>query len=301
MLKTILPITLPVLLLAGCNVDPQACPCNADRGDNDADVSSESGTLVNLQITEYQDAEAFEKIISEVEARGIKATVLTKPDFVTENCQRVRDLHDAGFEIMAFARPETQEGESTSLSMLSYEEQEAHISSVKNAIEDCLGTSIEGFRCTRFDQNDDTYEVLDSLAFDYNLGFVAHTDRCLPEHEEDTLPYRAPDHNFWVVPMHSVLYDGEWVPFCDNPFEELVDAAGWEALLKSELDYMSEQGRPLLVEVHPYNSGNDEGRFSAFVGFLDYAVQQNARFVTVAELVDWSELYADADCGCLGD
>jgi hypothetical protein len=214
----------------------------------------------------------------------------------------VRALHDAGFEIMAFARPETQEGESTTLSALSYEEQEEHISSVKNGIEDCLGTSIGGFRCTRFDQNEDTYEVLDSLTFEYNLGFVAHTDRCFPEHEDDTLPYRAPDHDFWVVPMHSVLYDGEWVAFCDSPFEDRVDAAGWEALLKSELDLMSEQGRPLLVEVHPYNTGTDEGRFDAFVGFLDYAVELNARFVTVAELVDWSQLNTEQpDCGCLED
>ena len=290
--KTVV-LTLAVLCLAGCNLDLGACPCDGggDAGDE------ESAPLVNLQVTEYKDAEAFEKIIPELEARGIKATVLTKPDFVTENCARVRALHEAGFEVMAFARPESQDGESMTLSMLSYEEQEEHIGWVKDSIEDCLGATISGFRCTRFDQNEDTYAILDSLGFEYNLGFVAQTERCLPGHESDTLPYQGPDHGFWAVPMHSAYYDDEWVAFCDNPFRDRVDADEWEQLLKNELDSMSSQGRPLLVEVHPYYSGVDEGRLDAFVSFLDYAVQQNARFVTVAELVEWSQTQASReDC-----
>ena len=81
-----------------------------------------------------------------------------------------------------------------------------------------------------------------------------------------------------------------------------MDAAGWEDLLKSELDDTTEQGEPLLVEVHPYNTGNDDARFAAFVSFLDYALEQEADFVSIAEVVEWSETQADqADCGCLED
>ncbi|HUU82630.1 MAG TPA: hypothetical protein VM243_03905, partial [Phycisphaerae bacterium] len=190
-----------------------------------------------------------------------------------------------GFEVMAFARPEPRDGESVTLSMLTYEEQEALIADTKSAIEDCLGETISGFRCTRFDQNEDTYRIIDDLGFEYNLAFVANTDRCLPGHETDTMPYAAAGYDFWAVPMHSVYVDDGWVAFCDNPFKDRVDADEWEALLQSELEDMSAQDRPLFVEVHPYYSGTDEGRFEAFVSFLDYATQQDARFITVAELV----------------
>jgi hypothetical protein len=291
-------LALLAAVLTGCNVDPSTCPCN--EGPSAGGGTDLKGPLVNLQVTEYKEAEAFERVIAELEARGIEATILTKPEFVTENCERIAGLHEAGFEIMAFARPETEEGESTTLSALSYHDQLAHITSVKNAIEECLGAAIDGFRCTRFDQNEDTYDILDSLGFSYNLGFVAHTERCMPGHAEDTLPYRAPEHQFWAVPMHSVLFDGEWVAFCDNPFEDRVTAPEWEDLLKSELDYTTEQGRPLLVEVHPYNTGTDEARFAAFVNFLDYAVEQEASFMSVAEIVEWAETQPeDPDCGCL--
>jgi len=247
---------------------------------------SGSPPYINLQVTEYKDAEAFERIVSELEARGIKATLLTRADFVSENCERFRDLQSKGFEVMAFARPEPQDGQSVTLSMLSYEEQEALIRQTKDAIEDCVGTAISGFRCTRFDQNEDTYAIMDSLGFKYNLGFVARTEQSMPGHENDVYPYEAPGYGFWAVPMHSAYFDGRWVAFCDNPFKSLVDAAGWGELLKSELDSMHGQGRPLLVEVHPYYSGVDEGAFEAFVSFLDYAQSRGARFISVAELVE---------------
>jgi peptidoglycan/xylan/chitin deacetylase (PgdA/CDA1 family) len=263
----------PALLVAGCPaIFPAADPAY--------------GPYVNVQVTEYQDIDGFERMIAELEQRGIKATILTKPDFVTENCARIKQLADDGYEIMAFARPDDQDGQSVTLSMLSYEDQQALISQTKSAIEQCIGRTINGFRCTRFDQNEDTYAVLDSLGFVYNLGFVANTADSMPGHEQDVLPYPASDNSFWVVPMHSAYFDEGWVAFCDNPFRTRTDPAAWGALLKSELDSMHAQMRPLLVEFHPYYSGVDDDAFAAFVDFLDYAQQQNAQFITVAELVD---------------
>jgi hypothetical protein len=293
MTRTTLASAFFVPFLAGCNLNPAACPCNSGSGAG----GDQTQPVVNLQVTEYKDAAAFEKIIGELEARGITATVLVDADFATENCERLRALDTNVFEIMAFARPEDRDGQKMTLSMLTYDEQEQLITDLKSAIETCLGKTITGFRCTRFDQNEDTYAILDSLGFEYNLGFVAQTDACLPGHEADTAPYAAPGHEFWVVPMHSAYDDGEWVAFCDNPFQDRVDAEGWEQLLKSELDSMRSQNRPLLVEVHPYFSGVDEGHFNAFVSFLDYAVQQNARFVSVAELVQSTSSQQSSD-GC---
>jgi len=250
--------------------------------------NNEFTPLISMQITETSNPVAFERVISELEAREIRCTILVDADFVERNCERIKTLADDGFEIMAFVRPEATAGEIVTMSMLSYEDQETLITEVKTAIENCLGQNITGFRCYRFDQNEDTYVIVDSLGFQFNLGFVAQTYSSLPGHQQDSLSYRVSDYGFWAVPMHSVYANGRWAAFCDMPFSSL-GATEWESLLKSELDRMTSLQHPLLVEFHPYFSGADEGRFEAFVKFLDYAVGQNARFMTVAELVEWSE------------
>jgi len=245
--------------------------------------------LISMQITETSNPAAFERVISELEARGIRCTILVDAGFVEQNCERIKALADDGFEIMAFARPQAPADETVTMSMLSYEDQETLITEVKAAIENCLGQSITGFRCYRFDQNEDTYAIVDLLGFQFNLGFVAQTVSSFPGHMQDTLPYQSPGYGFWAVPMHSVYVNGRWAAFCDMPFRSL-DATEWESLLKSELDRMILLQQPLLVEFHPYFSGVDEGRFEAFVNFLDYAMGQNAEFMTVAELKEWSQL-----------
>jgi hypothetical protein len=286
MFKHAMVLSLTLFLVAGCNLNPLI------------DLwgwFEEARPLVNVQVTEYRDADAFARVIDLLEQRGIKATILTKPDFVTENCDTIRDLQARGYEVMAFARPETAEGDSTTLSSLTREEQQAYLTEIKSAVEDCLGATIDGFRCTRFDQNEDTYEIVDQLAFRYNLGFVANTGRCLPGLDDETLPYRVPEYDFWAVPMHSVYLEDEWVAFCDNPLMSRIEPTEWGALLMSELDRMCSDGHPLLMEVHPYNTGADDEKLAAFEDFLDYAVKRNARFITIAELIEWTERQQDQE------
>lgn len=286
MTRIAMVLSAVVLLVSGCVFDPLTFLSNWlaawEQGQDDR-------PLVNIQVTEYQDPNAFARVMGALQDRGIIATILTKPDFVTENCETISGLYANGYEVMAFARPETPDGESTTLSELTYAEQEAYITEIKTGVEDCLGATIEGFRCTRFDQNEDTYAILDALGFVYNLGFVAHTERCLPGMVDETLPYRVAEYDFWAVPMHSVDLDGEWVAFCDNPLMSRMQPTEWGALLQSELDRMNSLGQPLLLEVHPYNTGTDDDKFAAFEQFLDYAIEQNARFITIAELVAWTE------------
>ena len=270
--KKLLVCVLSVPIVAGCNW----CPF-PERGD--------PTPLVVLQVTETQNSTALERVIAELNARSFKAVVLVDADFANGNCQLLSDLLNDGYEIMAFVRPEE---EALTMSMLSYEEQESLMKNTKAAIENCLGQSIAGFRCYRFDQNEDTYGIADSLGLQFNLGFVANSSSCLEGHSDDTLPYHGTDYEFWAVPMHSVNTQSGTRAFCDMPFMSL-DAEDWEALLISEFDEMAAQGRPLLVEVHPYYSGVDEGRFQAFVSFLDYAIEQDAQFMTVAEYAQWAQ------------
>jgi hypothetical protein len=274
MSRTTLYAMCAVMVTGGCDwpFTPPDGPVNTPR--------------VALQITESQDPDAFDKIMTELRARSITATVLVTGDFGSENCQAIADAYAQGYQIMTFLRPMSPTGQKLTLSVLSYEEQQQAISEAKTALETCLGTTVTGFRATNFDQNQDTWEIVGDLGFEYNLAFVAG-ESSLPGHETDTLPYRSSEYGFWAVPMHVADKDGEPTAFCDNPFASL-SAAEWEALLKSEFDRMRAEGRPLLVEFHPYRSGVDEGRFQAFVSFLNYAVQQGAEFMTTTEYVEWS-------------
>lgn len=268
-------VILLMLVLPGCALDLGP----PDNGD-------EQPPSVCLQITEYSDAPAFEQMIAALEARGAKATILVNGTFATENCDRLKGLHDDGFEVMAFVRPETAEGDKVLLSTLPFEEQQAVITDTKTAIEECLNETVVGFRPTGFDQNTDTYDILDSLGFEFNLGFVAHTTAALPGHEHDTLPYRMADYGFWAVPMHSIdLGDGR-LPFCDKPLSRAIDPADLEEALKSELDTQSSKGRPLMVEIHPQYTVSNETLYDAYLNFLDYAVGQNVYFMSTAELVE---------------
>jgi hypothetical protein len=241
--------------------------------------------MVNLQVTEKENRTAFDRVMTELENRGYTATLIVSDEFATENCQRLQELDDAGYEIMAYIRPDDPEQLPTELS---YEDQYNLIAEIKSAIEDCLAHDIDGLRAYRFAQNEDSYQIIQELGIEYNLGFVAGTSSSLAGHENDVLPYRSDQYDFWAVPMHSVSTNDGPRAFCDMPFKSYSDDA-WEALLKTEFNHMNAQGRPLLVEIHPYFIGADDGRFEAFVNFLDHVEENNARFITAAELVHWSQ------------
>jgi hypothetical protein len=259
-----------LVLVAGC-----PCPfCDNTPAGNKARVV--------LQLTETENAEALDRMVAELRARNLTATILVDGPFASQNCAQLQALRDEGYEMMAFVRPD-----SGTLAELTRTAQEQLIGDTKTALEDCLGAPVQGFRATRFDQNQDTWEIVDALGFEYNLGFVAGRS-FLPGHEADVLPYRSAAYGFWAVPMHAADNQGSLAAFCDNPFSDL-PAEDWQALLKSEFDKLRAQGKPLLVEFHPSFSGVDEGRFQAFVGFLDYAQAQDAEFLHVADYVAWAE------------
>jgi peptidoglycan/xylan/chitin deacetylase (PgdA/CDA1 family) len=277
------------------------CTQNTPSGGNQNDSSTEDDNngsndnndevwipMVNLQVTEDTSVEAFDTIMAELKSRGIHATVIVDEFISSGSCESLQDADWEGHEIMAYGRPDEPDDEIVALEMLSYEEQEKVIVDAKSAIENCLGKSIKGFRSYHFSQNEDTYAILDALGIEYDLSFVANTYRSLPGHEYDVFPYRGADYNFWAVPMHSVVTNSGRSAFCDMPFRTL-PTADWEALLWSEFTNMVSQKRPLLVEIHPYFSAVDPGRFDALKNFLDYALKQKAEFITIEELVAWSE------------
>ena len=275
-------IIVTTAFLTGCGIIPIDDLIPHDNG-------AEQDPLVCLQVTEYHDVASFDVFMAELDNRGIPATVLVRDDFAADNCERLRTLHQTGHEIMVFVRSESEEGDKILLSTLPYAEQEQLIQSGQTAIEECLGERPVGFRSTNFDQNEDTYEVLESLGFLYDLSFVAHSGIAPEGHENDTLPYQFGSYSFWAVPMHAADLGGVRVAFCDKPLSRAIDdIAGLGQLLQGELDNMSSRNHPLMLEVHPHYTVPDEAIFNAYVGFLDYAVQQGARFITTTELVEWT-------------
>jgi peptidoglycan/xylan/chitin deacetylase (PgdA/CDA1 family) len=264
-----------LVLVAGCG----PCPfCNNPPAENKARVV--------LQITETENAAALDRMVTELRVRNLTAAILVNGPFASQNCDQLQALRDDGHEILAFVRPDTG-----TLSELTRAQQEQLIGDTKTALENCLGAPVKGFRATRFDQNQDTWEIVNALGFEYNLAFVAG-ESFLPGHETDVLPYQSSAYGFWAIPMHAADNQGRRSAFCDNPFSDL-SAEEWEALLKSEFDKLRARGEPLLVEFHPALSGVDEGRFQAFVRFLDYAVAQDAEFLSVAEYVAWAQSVCD--------
>lgn len=241
--------------------------------------------MVNLQVTEKENREAFDRVMAELEDRGYTATLIVSDEFANDNCQRLQELDHAGYEIMAYVRPDDPQQLPTELS---YEDQYDLIAGIKTAIEDCLGHVITGLRAYHFAQNEDSYQIVQQLGFDYNLGFVANSSASLAGHQDDTLPYWSDTYEFWAVPMHAFSTANGPKAFCDRPFKTLSDEQ-WEDLLTMEFDRMDAENQPLLVEIHPYYSGANDGRFQAFVNFLDYAETHNAQFITTAELVNRSQ------------
>jgi len=244
----------------------------------------EDHPLVNIQVTELEDQAALEAFVTALDARGIKATLMVGEYMATEKCEQLRAYDQYGHEIMVYGRPEEVAGEAVEVTDLSRDEQQSLIGAAKSAIEDCLGHAVSGYRSYHFAHNEDTWQVLDALGFEYNLSYVAHSTNAVAGHEDDEWPYSVPDHTFWAVPIHSAKLEGQTKAFCDMPFSGLT-AEEWEALLRTEFDRSAELGLPLKVLFHSYFSANDAGRWSAFLSLLDYAMAQGAEFITVAQMM----------------
>jgi len=92
---------------------------------------------------------------------------------------------------------------------------------------------VTGFMPQSFDQNEDTYKALDSLGFEYNLGFQAGLIYA-PGHEADTWPYKVENHKFYAVPVSTYMLSDELIPLQDRyAVMALAPLNGWICLKES--------------------------------------------------------------------
>jgi hypothetical protein len=179
------------------------------------------------------------------------------------------------------------------LSTKSYLEQKDILEKSKFHAEKCniCGTNevkVKGFMPQSFDQNDDTYRVLDDLGIKYNAGFQAGT-LYAPGHENDVWPYKVENHKFYAVPVSTYDFSGELIPLDDRYIANNgISASQWENLLIEKFDAISGKDEPMVISLSTSISGSKE-YLNALAVFLTHALKSNnARFVTADELVEIS-------------
>lgn len=261
-----------------------ACAAGAGCGGNGG-----SGTgqvrYVNVQITELDDGGALSRLMVELDTRGIRGSLMVGATMAVQFCEQLRAYDQTGHELMVYGRPPAPPGESIYLADLSLAEQRQHVRETKQALEDCLGHPVLGFRSYQFSHDANTWAVLDEVGLQHNLSYVAGTSNTVAGHVDDEWPHRVPGHAFWAVPLHSVRRGGRVSPLCDMPFSS-VSAEEWSTTLSSELDDSLDAGLPFKVLFHSYFSARDAGRLQAFIALLDRAQARAVQFVSAAQLVE---------------
>ena len=250
-----------------------------------------SGLTVNIQVdAELEDTEGLNKIMAELEARGIHTTLFVTADYVNKgNALLIRGLYQKGHEIAlhGFYSAET-------LTSMTYEEQLDLLTRAKTALEGCrpCGTymPITGFRPQYFSQNEDTYKVLESLGFEYNCGFKAGL-QYIEGHESDFAPYAVAtaDYRFTAVPFTVVPVGEANIYLCDLAAgsSEMLTGEQWSDVLENAVDQAIANDQPLIALFHGYYTGAADRTdyWDAFIALLDRLEAENAHSVTTSQLV----------------
>jgi hypothetical protein len=176
------------------------------------------------------------------------------------------------------------------LSSKSFNEQKAILEKAKEWAESCkvCGTNVitvKGFMPQSFDQNEDTYKVLDDMGIEYNAGFQAGI-LYAPGHENDVWPYKVENHKFYAVPVSTYNFSGEKVPLDDRYAKNKgLSGSQWYDLLAAKLDEISGKDEPMVISLSTSVSGNGD-YLEAYNKFVKYALSKEAKFVKTVDLVD---------------
>ncbi|HWQ18249.1 MAG TPA: hypothetical protein VN455_00605 [Methanotrichaceae archaeon] len=261
--------------------------------------SQSAPTIVNIMIDYDTPAhptsdqlsasrEKFDAIIQELYNRNLNATTYLTTE-VTSTSERLVLTMTGSNPKFEYALGGNNSGEM--LSTMSYSEQKALLAMMKEWVDLAHYCGINtrdarGFKPQLFDQNEDTFRVLDEMNMDYDAGFKAGV-LYLPGHEVDVWPYPVEGHNFYAVPVSTYDLNGEKVYLSDKYIktEKHQSATEWSDLLISKFDQAAASGEPVVAIFSISVSGSGE-YLGAFKRFLNYAVSKNAKFVTTMELVD---------------
>jgi len=243
-------------------------------------IKEKKPVITNLQVTEYKDPTALSRVINELETRGLRpATVFIGKDLAENNCPLVKNLDQKGYEIAAFGYALNQKGDFIQLATLTKEEQEKNIKDTKEALENCLGHKIAGFRAQRFSQNKDTNEIVKNLGFTWHGSFVVNQNP-----EASFSPYYSKDYGFYIVSIEGVKDTG--YVLCDTAMaSNNKKAEEWRKTIQEYFLKHQKEKTLFITEFHPYFLVGDSSWWNEFVKLLDWLKKQNIDYFTTQGLI----------------
>lgn len=259
-------------------------------------ISKESPMIVNLMLDadinplpaseQKQAANSLINLVNEIDPKGLNATIFVSGDMISAYRLGITLQGTMSNHELALYGNNTNE----SLSSLSTAEQKAALSKARDMLYSCYvcggkHVEIKGFRPQGFDQNEDSFPILEDLGIVYDAGFQAGLIYT-PGHENDTWPYLIDGSKLYAVPVSTHPYKGEPVSLFDGyAKEKKLSGSQWYDLLIGKFDESATAGEPMVVIFSNLVSGDGE-YLDAYRNFLSYAESKGANFVTTMQLVD---------------
>lgn len=232
----------------------------------------------------------LEKVHNEFKARNLPATIFSTEDLAKTRVNLLLTI--IGVETKSeLAMSGNHSGEK--LSTIPISDQKQILSATKKAVETAKicgknEITVKGFMPQSFDQNEDTYKVLDDLGLLYDAGFQAGV-LYAPGHENDVWPYMLEGHKFYAVPASTYTLSEQKTVLHDLYFKDNgLGASKWYDALVGKLDEIQGKDEPLVIILTASVSSSDE-YLDALTRFMDYAESKNANFVTGTQLVEMAK------------
>jgi hypothetical protein len=229
-------------------------------------------------------------IYNTINGKNLNATIFSTQDFIDSHARlRLTDIGmTSGFELAMSGNHSNEK-----LSKESLETQNSILKRSMSYVEACRvcgknEITVKGFMPQSFDQNQDTYNVLDDLGIQYDAGFQAGL-LYAPGHENDVWPYLVEGHKFYAVPVSTYTLSGKNVVLDDSYFKDNgLSASQWYDALVGKFDEIQGKDEPLVFSITTSISGSGD-YLDALDKFISYATSKDASFVTSKQLVDMAK------------
>jgi hypothetical protein len=265
-------------------------------------LSTDNPVVVNLMIdinappspTSLEEQIAFDSIVNltnGIGPKGLNVTLFPIGEAIPSQRLRITYLaNSSNYEVAMGGMKKDEKIGSNSSS-----DQRALLGEMKRYVEAChicsgKETKPLGFKPQSFDQNADTYQILNQMGMLYDAGFKAGV-LYLPDHENDTWPYRMNNQNLYAVPVSTYALQGDRILLSDRiaKEEEKLSGSQWYDILESKFEESAKKGDPVVLIFDNQITGRDADYLKAYLDFIDYALSKNATFVTTSELVKMSK------------
>jgi hypothetical protein len=237
----------------------------------------------------YQTESLLNAMLDEIEGKDLGATIFSTQDVLnTYTRMRITRIGaNPKFELAISGNNSKEK-----LSTESYTKQKAVLEKSREYTESSKycginEITVRGFMPQSFDQNADTYKVLDELGIQYDTGYQAGIIYA-PGHENDAWPYKVEGHQFYAVPVSTYSLSEKRVPLQDKYFNDSsLGSNKWYDALTGKFEEAQKKDQPMVIALTTSVSGSGN-YLDALKRFLDFALSKQASFVTTMDLVNMS-------------